>query len=267
MITSFRMYNAVPAAAQAWRALFERVFADAAFDIALIEHKFPDPIAELWAKPDLCGAFMCGWPFVKSGRMQAIAAPVPSPPRYENQPRYCSEFLVREESGWTKLEDTFGHRFGWMAADSQSGFNAPRYHLAQFVTPQHRQLYAEVKGPLSAPMSALQALPNQEVDVIALDSFFLDLLRHHEPARLDAIRTVATTAWTPIPLLVAAPGIEPATINRLRDHLSHIHERPEYTALLAATLLTRFAAPQLRDYEVLENMAAEAEARGYAIIR
>jgi hypothetical protein len=124
--TSFRMYNAGPRAAAAWRTLFGRVFADLALDIRIIEHGWPDPIDALWQRPDLCGAFMCGWPFVRSARaIQPIAAPVPSPPRYAGLPRYCSEFLVRADSGWTSLAQTFGHRFGWMAADSQSGFNAP----------------------------------------------------------------------------------------------------------------------------------------------
>ena len=78
MIASFRMYNAVPRAAQAWRALFARVFADAGTDIRMIEHAWPEPIDALWAKPDLACAFMCGWPFARSPGMQAIAAPVPS---------------------------------------------------------------------------------------------------------------------------------------------------------------------------------------------
>ena len=75
MITSFRMYEAVPAAATAWRALFARVFADLALDIRIVEHKFPQPIEALWAEPELCCAFMCGWPFARStAGMRAIAA-------------------------------------------------------------------------------------------------------------------------------------------------------------------------------------------------
>src|SRR2546423_8031757 len=132
------MYG-VGRAAQAWRALFARVFADTGIDVEIIEHRWPEPIAELWARPDLCCDFMCGWPFVRcQAAMQAIAAPVPSPPRYEGLPRYCSEFLVREASGWNSLEETFGSRLGWMAADSQSGFNARRAHLAPFWPPQRR---------------------------------------------------------------------------------------------------------------------------------
>jgi hypothetical protein len=116
------MYNAVPAAAAAWRALFGRVFAESGVDVDVIEHGWPKPIDELWRDPQLCCGFMCGWPFTKSElAMQAIAAPVPSPARYEHLPRYCSEFLVRESSGFATQRDTYGPRDGWMAHDTQTG--------------------------------------------------------------------------------------------------------------------------------------------------
>jgi ABC-type phosphate/phosphonate transport system substrate-binding protein len=266
VITSFRMYNAVPQAARAWRALFERVFADAGVDIELVEHGWPQPIASLWASPGLCCAFMCGWPFVRSGAMQPIAAPVPSPPRYAGLPRYCSEFLVRESAGWHRLEDTFGHRFGWMAADSQSGFNAPRAHLAQFVTPERPKLYREARGPLGSPMKSLEALRAADVDVVALDSFFLDLCRHHEPEKVAGLRCIGTTPWSPIPLLVAAPDVDSGVIARLRQQLFDLHTRPAYAALLADVLLQRFVEPDLPAYGQLEEMARFAARRGYEAI-
>jgi len=267
VITSFRMYGAGPKAAAAWRALFTRVFADTGLDAEWIEHRWPQPIAELWARPDLGCDFMCGWPFVRYGRMQAIAAPVPSPPRYEHQSRYCSEFLVRASSRWTKLQETFGHRFGWMAADSQSGFNAPRAHLARLASAERPTLFAEVRGPLGSPMKALDALRAGEVDVVALDGYFLDLLRHHEPGRVEGLVCVGVTEWTPMPLLVAAPAISPATVRNLSEFLESIHERPDYAPLLADVLLERFAAPRLADYDRLEAMARFAAERGYEEIR
>ena len=267
VITSFRMYNAVPRATQAWRALFDRVFAETKIDIRIVDHGWPAPIDALWREPELCCAFMCGWPFVRSGRMQAIAAPVPSPQRYEGLPRYCSEFVVRADSGFRSLEDTFGHRFGWMAADSQSGFNAPRAHLARFVSPHRSALYAEVCGPLGTPMKALEALRAGEVDVTALDSFFLDLCRYHEPAKLDGMRSVATTPWTPIPLLVAAPGVDGDAVTRLRSHLVSIDAQPSYADLLANVLLARFVEPDVQAYRELEWMAHFAADAGYETIQ
>ena len=268
MITSFRMYNAGPKAAAAWRALFDKVFADAGVDVDVIDHKFPAPIDTLWSEPDLCCAFMCGWPFARStSGMQPIAAPIPSPPRYEGLPRYCSDFVVREESGWSALEETFGHRFGWMAANSQSGFNAPRAHLAEYIRPDRACLFAEVKGPLGAPMTTLDALRNGEVDVVALDGFWLDLLRHHEPGRWQGLRVVASTAWTPIPLLVAAPGVSPEAIGRVRATLLALRSDAAYAPLLKGTLLTGFAPVDAGAYGVLDRMAAAARAAGYAEIR
>ncbi len=262
------MYNAGPRAAAAWRALFDRVFADTGLAVETIAHGWPQPIEALWEEPGLVSAFMCGWPFTRSTRgMQPIAAPVPSPARYEHQPRYCSDFLARRESGFMRLEDAFGHRFGWMAANSQSGFNAPRAHLAAFTSFDRRTLFSEVKGPLGNPAKALEALHKAEVDLIALDGFYVDLVRHHDPAKLDGLAVLASTRWTPIPLLVAAPGVEGSIVEKLRGHLLALQGKPEYAPLLAETLLERFAAPAPASYAALEDMARFARNAGYEEIR
>jgi ABC-type phosphate/phosphonate transport system substrate-binding protein len=262
------MYNAGPKAAAAWRALFGRVFADAGLDVRMIEHGWPRPIEALWDEPGLFSAFMCGWPFARSTvGMQAIAAPVPSPARYRSLARYCSDYLVREDSGWTTLEETFGRRFGWMAESSQSGFNAPRADLARHVSPQRSRLFAEAIGPLGNPARTLEALRERRVDVVALDGFYIDLVRHHDPEKLAGLRVVGSTPWTPIPLLVAAPGIDAALVEGLRRQLLGLHEVPAYTPLLADVLLTRFDAPAPGAYAELERLARISLEAGYDAIR
>lgn len=260
------MYEVAPGAARVWRALFARVFEQAGVQMRIVEHGWPQPIDALWREPDLGCAFMCGWPFARS-TMQPIAAPVPSPARYEGLPRYCSEFLVREASGWTTLEQTFGRRFGWMAENSHSGFNAPRAYLSQFVSAERPSLYAEARGPLGTPVRALEALKGGDVDVVALDSFFLDLCRAHLPERVAGLHCVATTPWTPIPLLVAAPAVDAAVVQRLRQHLLAAHDRPAYAPLLADLRVERFVTPDAASYRVLESMAQAARARRYESIR
>jgi ABC-type phosphate/phosphonate transport system substrate-binding protein len=267
VIASFRMYEAVPAAAAAWRALFTRVFADLGLDIRVIEHRFPDPIEALWREPELCCAFMCGWPFARAQGMQAIAAPVPSARRYEDLPRYCSDYVARDESGWTRLEDSFGHRIGWMTDGSHSGFNAPRAHLAGFVSARRPRLFAESVGPLGTPARVLDAVRTAVVDVAPVDGFYLDLVRHHEPARLEGLRVIASTPWAPIPPLVAAPGIDAQVVGRLREHLAALHESPAHAALLEPVLLARFVVPDIRAYAETERLRERAERAGYAAIR
>lgn len=267
MITSFRMYNAAPAAAAAWRALFEPVFDELGLRIEVVEHKWPQPIESLWSDASLCCAFMCGWPYAHADGMQAIVAPVPSLPRYAGAPRYCSEFLARANSGWTRLEDAFGHRFGWMACNSQSGFNAPRAHLARFASRERPALFSEVLGPLGNPATSLDALAEGKVDLVALDGFYLDLLRHHQPERLEGTRMIATTAWTAIPPLVAAPAIDAGIVQRLRARLTSLHEEARYQPILQAALLERFVPVERHAYVELVNLEARAIASGYADIR
>jgi ABC-type phosphate/phosphonate transport system substrate-binding protein len=267
LVTSLRMYNATPAVAAAWRALFERVFTAVGADVRFVDHRYPQPIAALWEEPGLCAAFMCGWPFVHSNRgLQAIAAPVPSPVRYAGLARYCSEFLVREASGWTSLEDTFAHRIGSMPPDSQSGFNAPRALLARYVTERRRTLYRESLGPFMTPAKLLDAVRANEVDVVAVDGFYLDLVRHAEPAMLAGLRTVATTPWTPIPLLVAAPGVDRKLVARLRENLVTLHDDSASAACLRAVALARFVVPDVASYAQLPEMARFAIERSYETI-
>ena len=263
----FRMYNAGPGVKLAWNDLFARVFAELSLDIIVIDHGWPDPLDTLWSREDLGCAFMCGWPFARSSQFQAIAAPVPSPEGYDDQPRYRSEFLVRRATGWTTVEETFGSRIGWMVEDSQSGFNAPRRFLASYATSPGKPLFADVIGPLGNPARALAALTDQAVDVIALDCFYLDLLRRHRPEALDGISTVAYTDWTPIPLLVAASGAPLEVVEQLTSRLCTLDSDASYRGLLDQVLVKRFVKAEPSSYQVLLQMADEACELGYAVIR
>jgi len=91
-------------------------------DIGLLELTEPAPIHELWQRPDMAGVFMCGLPFSRSDpRPELIAAPVPSPPEFRGVPEYWSEMVVRKDSGFRTIEDTFGGRITLTVPDSQSG--------------------------------------------------------------------------------------------------------------------------------------------------
>jgi ABC-type phosphate/phosphonate transport system substrate-binding protein len=262
------MYHAAPFVKKAWNELFGRVFQELGLDVELLEHPWPAPIESLWARSDLLCAFMCGWPFINSTLpMRPIAVPVPSPPRYQDKSRYCSEFLARKDSGWSILEQSFGHRFGFMTENSQSGFNAPRFALAPFAKQRGGTLFSAVVGPLDTPARALAALADNAVDVIALDSFYLDLLRAHRPGILDDVMTLACTPFTPMPLLVAAEGVPEAVVASLSDKLTGLHQQPQYAGLLSQVLVSRFELADRAPYHALNHIAAAAQQLGYQVIR
>lgn len=265
-IASFRMYNATPAVAAAWQALFARVFAELGWPVQVIPHAWPAPLTALWQRRDLVCGFMCGLPFVRGAApVVPLVAPVPrgaheganeganggaagDVDRSGAPARYRSEFLVRAECGWRTLADTFGHRFGWMAEHSQSGYHAARRALAAHAT-AGQSLFAASIGPLDTPARTLAALRTRQIDVTALDGFYLDLLRHHAPDELAELQSIAVTPWTPNPLLVASDTMPEPARRALADKLAGLDA--SYRALLDAVLVERFVVPDVAAYRVL----------------
>jgi ABC-type phosphate/phosphonate transport system substrate-binding protein len=256
------MYNA------AWNNLFGSVFLELGLDVEIIDHPWPRPIESLWTRPDLLCGFMCGWPFINSPvPIKPLAVPVLAPSRYQGNSRYCSEFLARRDSGWTTLSESFGHRFGYMTENSQSGFHAPRSALAPFARQRGGTLFSAVIGPLDTPARSLAALRDSEVDLIALDSFYLDLLRAHRPEALDGVMMLASTAWTAMPLLVAANAAADEIVACLATKLTSLHEEPQYVDMLSAVLVRRFEAPDIDSYSALNQLATSATQLGYQTMR
>jgi ABC-type phosphate/phosphonate transport system substrate-binding protein len=256
------MYGVTPPVASAWRELFLWVGQRAGVDLQWIDHAFPAPLGELWSRPDLGCAFMCGFPYARSAtKPTLLAAPVPSPPRYGGKPVYFTDFIVRATVDYRILEDTFGGRIGYTVEDSQSGFNAPRHHLLKFRTTLRPTLYKESVGPLITPRRVIEAVLENRIDVGPLDSYCHDLLKKHDPALTGKLRVVATTAPTPIPPLVAR--CDDATAQRLRDALIESGRRPELAKLRDALLLQGFAAVEPQAYTVTTERERAAIAAGY----
>nr|WP_315597708.1 PhnD/SsuA/transferrin family substrate-binding protein [uncultured Cupriavidus sp.] len=264
-IASTRMYNATPAVTQAWQALLDRVFNELGWAVDVVPFAWPASLTSLWQRPDLVCGFMCGLPFAQGvAPVVPLAAPVPSPAVYGGLARYRSELLVRSERGWNKVEDTFGHRIGWMATHSQSGYHAARLMLAPHAA-SAGALFAESVGPLDTPMRALSALRENAIDVTALDSYFLDLIRRHEPALLDGLQTIAWTPWTPNPLLVASATLGDNALNALSQKLCELHCDDSHTAVLDAVQVSKFVHPDPATYKSLA--VAAAQDRGYPALR
>ena len=77
-VANARMYSVNPGAASAWKELFEWLARASGVDLRVIDHSFPAPLSELWSRPDLGCAFMCGFPYMLSTHPpRPVAAPVP----------------------------------------------------------------------------------------------------------------------------------------------------------------------------------------------
>jgi hypothetical protein len=160
MIASARMYSWSPSLLAAWRRLLEWVGerSGVGFDV-LDPSAEPASLDELWARPDMACVFMCGYPWaLRESRPHLLAAPVPSPPRFGGRPDYVSDFIVRADSGFKDLADTFGGAIAYSAEHSHSGYNAPRFHLLPHRTAARPQLYSTVLGPFVRQRPVIDAV-------------------------------------------------------------------------------------------------------------
>ncbi len=267
LIANARMYAVTPAAGAAWRALFARVAERTGIPLEPIDHAYPAPLEELWAREDLGAAFMCGYPLATLyPNHHPIAAPVPQAPDYGGGPTYCTRFVVRADSAVRTLADTFGHRFGYTVEHSHSGWNAPRFHLLRYRRPDRQRLFAAIRGPYVTPRRVLEAVLIGEIDVAPLDAYALDLMAREEPERTASIRIIESTNRAPVPLLVASPAVDAAIRERLSSAFLALTDDTAARPHLQALLLKGFARVERSDYDVLARQAHAAEEAGYSRI-
>jgi ABC-type phosphate/phosphonate transport system substrate-binding protein len=246
MIANARMYSVSPEVAGLWRRLLAAVIEHAGLDIRLLEHTEPAPIDELWRRPDMAAVFMCGLPFSRSApQPELMAAPVPAPADFRGLPQYWSALVVRKDSAFQTIEDTFGGRIALTVPDSQSGCMAALYYLSTVA--DEFPLYREVIAPQITPLGALAAVVDRIADVAPIDSYAYCLLQRYRWDLASQVRTVARTPRTPIPPLVAStPGS-----SILRAAFLEADRITGIGPLMADLLLERFVLPDPDTYDAL----------------
>jgi ABC-type phosphate/phosphonate transport system substrate-binding protein len=252
MIANARMYSVTPEVGALWRRLLAAVLCPLEMGgeprVEIVDHPPPAPIAELWARPDKAAVFMCGLPqSLASPRPALVAAPVPSPAAYRDRACYWTDLVVRADSGFETLEQTFGHRLALTSPESQSGYAAPLHELMAHAGA--RPLYREVVAPVFTPMGALRAVIDGHADVAPLDSYALALMRRHAPDLVAQVRVVASTEPTAIPALVASGSASPAIVAAFLGANRNADSR----ALMEPLLLTRFERPEPAGYDALRQ--------------
>ncbi len=255
-----RMYSATPGVKADWQNLLRWTLSRAGLDWTVLDHDPPAPLADLWRRDDLGLAMMCGLPYSRrQPRPLLIAAPVPSPPRYGDSPVYFTDLVVKADSPFQRLEDTFGGRAGFTVEDSFSGHIAFRRHLLQYRCAGGRPLYRRVVGGLIHARGVIDALVDGRIDIGALDSYYHDLLSRNEPHFAAAVRVVATTKAAPIPPLIATAALAAPVVERLRAALTDAGRTPDLAAQRERLLLARFSVPDPADYAAFAEAHREAE--------
>jgi ABC-type phosphate/phosphonate transport system substrate-binding protein len=259
MIANARMYAVDAQTGELWRELLSRVTAQAGLNVEVIEHAPPAAIDDLWRRTDMAAVFMCGLPYSCANPKPAlIAAPVPGAAEFAGRPEYWSELVVRSDSPFEDLESTFGGKLCLTAPNSQSGYAAALQYLRAFDVARDGKaarspLYREIGAPAVTPLGAVTAVIAGAADVAPIDAYAYRLLQKHRGDLTSRLRTVARTARTPIPPMVASIALIASTeeAQGLRAAFTAAHRDPALRVLLAGLELSHFVTPDARDYDAL----------------
>ncbi|HEX9139223.1 MAG TPA: PhnD/SsuA/transferrin family substrate-binding protein [Steroidobacteraceae bacterium] len=263
-IMNARMYAVTPEVEALWRALLSNVADDAGVALDYVSYPAPQPLEDLWARPDLGSVFMCGFPIAsRLAPVVPLAAPIPRAAWATGRPYYRSDLIVRRNSPYRTFEDTFGGRAGWTVEHSHSGFNAFRHHLLPYRTAARPTLYSEMLGPLVTARRILDSVREGRIDVGPLDAYWHLLLAHHQPALTGDVRVLASTEAAPMPAFVAAADTPVDVIAKLRAAFVGAGRRPWFNELADGLLLDGFAEVSEHDFAVLLEWEREAVAADY----
>jgi ABC-type phosphate/phosphonate transport system substrate-binding protein len=248
MIANARMYSVTPSVAALWRSLLDAILSDTGMAIDIVDHTPPAPISELWRRPDKAAVFMCGLPYsLAAPQPELVAAPVPSPAEYDGRACYWSDIVVRADSPFQTIEQTFGHRLALTTPESQSGYAALLHALMPHAASV--PLYREIIEPRFTPLGALTAVIERKAEVAPLDSYAFALLSKDAPELTMQVRTIMRTEPTAAPLLVAS-GPVPAAV--MAAFLTAREMEPA-GALMDQLLLDRFVRPERAGYDDLKE--------------
>jgi ABC-type phosphate/phosphonate transport system substrate-binding protein len=265
-IMNARMYAVTPAVETAWRGLLDEVTRAAGVGLSYLPYPAPQPLEQLWARPDLGAVFMCGYPIALGlAPVIPLAAPIPAVPWAHGRAVYRTDLIVRADAPYRTLADTFGGRAGWTVEHSHSGFNAWRHHLLGLRTPARPSLYAHMRGHLVTARNVLDAVRDGQIDVGPLDAYWHLLLARHAPQLTHGVRVIDSTALAPMPAFVAAAGTPAEVVARLRAAFTAAAAQPWFAPFADALLLAGFAEARAESFAPLMDWDREAKAAGYPL--
>ena len=200
--------------------------------------------------------WICGLPYVwKVDRphlqIELLAAPVMQPPRYQDQPIYFSDVVVRRDSPYQTFADLRGTTWAYNDPNSQSGYNITRFHLAGLGETSGFFGRVIVSG---AHQTSLQMILEGRIDASAIDSTVLETELQRYPGVAQQIRIIETLGPSPIPPWVIRKGLPADLRANIRQVFLQMHQDPRGQSLLAQSNIARFVRVKDEFYDSIREM-------------
>jgi len=199
----------------------------------------------------ICGGYYVAMTERAEADWVLLAAPVPDELRYQHQPVYFADVVVRRDHPATDFTGLRGSRLAINEPGSWSGYHALRYQLARLCESPGFFSGVVVSG---GHQQSLEWVLRGRAETAAIDSTVMDALIRENHALVHRLRVLSSIGPAPMPPWVVQRRLAPELRRDLRGLLLGMHEDPEGAAILAAHGMARFARMEDHDYRPLRSM-------------
>lgn len=212
-----------------------------------------------WLEPQLVLSQACGYPLSTSlrGQVQLVGTFAYGVP-HANGIECRSVLVCRSDDARTELPQFDGARLVCNGTDSQSGYNALRYMVAQSA-PAMRFAQCTVSGGHYQSMEAVCA---GAADLASIDCVSYALWQRAYPARAAQLRVFGTTESYPGLPLITSLQTPPEVLQALQAALQQLAHDPAWAAVRAPLLINGFEATPLSAYARCLEMEQSAATLG-----
>jgi phosphonate transport system substrate-binding protein len=205
--------------------------------------------------------FMCGLVYVRMTRskdcpIELLAAPVLRGRRYEGQPVYFSDLIVRKESPYSSFDDLGGCVWTYNEFTSHSGWNLVYYNLLQ----QGRTPgYFGRTVASGSHQKSVQMVLDGKADAAAIDSHVLDVLFEQNIDLISKLRVIETFGPSGIPPVVVAKRLDERLKYGIQTALLQMHTHGTAATELRKGWIERFVPVTDKHYANMLEMLEQVE--------
>jgi phosphonate transport system substrate-binding protein len=221
-------------------------------------HYTPSQSSDNFDADNIDVAFMCGLPYVllkqqEPAPVELLSAPILSGERYQAQPVYFSDVIVKRESDYQQFSDLAGCRWAFNEEISYSGFRVVAHFLHQ------QQLGWDFFGQMihaGSHQQAMRMVQAGTADAAAIDSQVLAVELKQRPELAEEVRVIASIGPSPMPPVIAASRLPAALKADLRQVLLALHQNQALREVLVTGCIERFTEVDDAHYDAIRQVIA-----------
>jgi phosphonate transport system substrate-binding protein len=213
------------------------------------------------ASGQIDGGFICGLAYTRlaqqhPGLLELSAAPLLQGARYQQQPCYFSDVIVRKESQYRTFQDLQGCNWAYNEKASHSGYVTVCYSL--LVRGYASTFFGQTLASGSHARSLHMVLTGQ-ADVAAIDSHLLDFILRYSPETASHLRMIDALGPSTVPPVVVAARLDATIKQQIQAALLAIHQEPLFANKLHDGIVERFIAVEDAQYDDIRLMDRQVQ--------